>query len=89
MGQPSDKSVRRREWLRRLVRYPLLAALGAVGAWLAVKPSGTGPVQAGEACVNRGICRGCRRLSTCGLPHALMARSSGDHHRPKPYERRF
>ena len=85
-GQPGQ-SARRRELLRSLVRYPLVGALGLLGARLVMRQPGQGPLQAGQECVSRGVCRGCRRLSQCGLPQGLMARSDRD--RAKPYERTF
>jgi len=71
MTDTAGSEVRRREFLRSLVRYPLLAAAGALAAYLAVKRS---PLQAGQACVNRGACRGCGQLARCGLPQATMSR---------------
>jgi len=89
MADRCENEIRRRDLLRSLVRYPVLGALGLVGWQLATRQSATGPVQAGQACFNRGICRGCRRLSRCTLPQGLMARNSRDHEQAKPYERAF
>jgi len=62
----------RRAFLRGLVRWPTLAGLGTLGAYLATR---TGePVQAGQACINHGRCRGCQALRTCGLPQARLTR---------------
>ncbi|HUU11320.1 MAG TPA: hypothetical protein VM431_12410 [Phycisphaerae bacterium] len=71
MGQ-AGKQRDRRAFLGDLVRYPLLAGLGLLGGHLAARQGG--PVQAGQSCVNRGICRGCGRLGACGLPQASMTR---------------
>ena len=89
MSGKAGQCARRRDLLRSLVRYPLLAALGLAGWRLGRRPPAAGPIQAGQACINRCVCRTCRRLSTCGLPHALMARTSRSHDRTKPYERTF
>ncbi len=70
MTDTAGREVRRREFLRSLVRYPLLAAAGALAAYLAVKRS---PLQAGQECVNRGACRGCGQLARCGLPQAMLS----------------
>ena len=89
MADSRENEIRRRDLLRSLVRYPVLGALGLVGWQLATRPSATGPVQAGQACINRGLCRGCARLSRCTLPQGLMARNTRDHGQAKPYERTF
>ncbi|MEA3368518.1 MAG: hypothetical protein U9R68_10455 [Planctomycetota bacterium] len=74
----------RRAFLRGLVRWPTLAGLGALGAYLATR---TGePAQAGETCINHGLCRGCRALPRCGLPQARLARRAD---RSKPGEPTF
>ena len=82
MTRHRDRPERRRQFLRSLVRYPVLGALGLLGGRLVKR-------QAGRKCINRGICRGCLRLSTCCLPHALMARNIRDHEQAKPYEHTF
>ena len=82
MTRHRDRSERRRQFLRSLVRYPVLGALGLLGGRLVKRPAGTYPVQAGRKCINRGICRGCLRLSTCCLPQALMARNVLDRDGP-------
>lgn len=89
MTGQAGQLARRREFLRSLVRYPVLGALGLLGGRLLKRQAGTCPVQAGRKCINRGICRGCLRLSTCRLPQALMARNIRDHEQAKPYERTF
>jgi hypothetical protein len=78
--KPND----RRAFLRGLVRWPTLAGLGALGGYLATRDGK--PVQAGERCVNRGLCRGCGVLPTCGLPQARLARMP---RQPRPGEPRF
>jgi len=87
MTRHRDRPERRRQFLRSLVRYPVLGALGLLGGRLVRRQPGTGPIQAGRKCTNRGLCRGCLRLSNCGLPQALMARSVCE--RARPYERNF
>ncbi len=82
MTRHRDRPERRRNFLRSLVRYPVLGALGLLGGRLVKRQAGTGPVQAGRKCTNRGICRGCLRLSTCCLPQALMARNVLDRDGP-------
>jgi hypothetical protein len=63
---------RRREFIRGIFRYPLLAALGMAGGRLATnRPA---PLHADETCEARGVCRGCVRLRSCGLPQAALAR---------------
>ena len=89
MADSRENETRRRELLRSLVRYTVLGALGLVGARLATRQPTTGPVQAGENCINRGVCRGCGRLSRCTLPQGLMTRSDRDDRSAKPYERAF
>jgi len=72
----------RRAFLRGLVRWPTLAGLGTLGVYLATR---TGePVQAGQACVNHGRCRGCQALTTCGLPQARLARRADPFEPGKP-----
>ncbi|HUU91122.1 MAG TPA: hypothetical protein VM238_07915 [Phycisphaerae bacterium] len=87
MSGQAGQSARRRELLRSLVRYPVLGALGLVGWQLATRQPDQGPVQAGQTCINRGVCRGCAQLSTCALPQGLMARDTRE--QAKPYERAF
>ena len=70
--KPTD----RRAFLRALVRWPTLAGLGALGGYLATRDGE--PVQAGERCIHRGLCRGCGVLPTCGLPQARLARGAED-----------
>ncbi len=82
MTRHRDRPERRRHFLRSLVRYPVLGALGLLGGRLLKRQAGTGPVQAGRKCINHGICRGCLRLSTCCLPQALMARNVLDRDGP-------
>ena len=62
----------RREFLRGCGRLLLLAAgAGALGQGL---HRGQVAVRASERCDNRGICSGCGRRETCGLPAALSRR---------------
>jgi len=69
-----DKPNGRRAFLRGLVRWPAMAGLSALGGYLATREGR--PLQAGERCVNRGLCRGCGALATCGLPQARLARQA-------------
>lgn len=71
MTRTGPHVVRRREFLRGLVRWPLLAAAGALAAYLGTRRA---PLQAGQTCANRGVCRGCDRLAACALPQAMMSR---------------
>jgi hypothetical protein len=64
----------RRQFLRTAVRYPLLGAIGILGFVLLRRGGGGRPVEEGQDCVNRGLCRGCRVLPGCSLPQATMAR---------------
>jgi len=64
----------RRAFLRGLVRWPAMAGLGALGGYLATRQGE--PLQADDACIHRGLCRGCRVLPTCGLPQARLARGA-------------
>lgn len=61
----------RRELLAGVLRY---AALGFLAAAAAVLANRRRLVREGK-CINRGICRGCRALESCGLPEALSAKS--------------
>jgi hypothetical protein len=65
---------RRRAFLATAIRTPVLAVLGVAGALLISRGGGGRPVEAGQDCINRGLCRGCRVLPGCGLPQASMAR---------------
>ena len=89
MAQSRERENRRRQFLRSLVRYPILGAMGVLGGRLLTRQATRGPVQAGQDCVNHSVCRGCGRLAGCGLPQGLMARSGGGHDQAKPYERTF
>lgn len=62
----------RREFIRDCTRYFTLGTLGLIAYALRSGRRGTA---AGERCVNAGVCRGCGRLSACGLPQALSAKS--------------
>jgi hypothetical protein len=64
---PSSAATRR-EFLRDGARYALLAGLAAASATLAARRGGPLPDQ---TCINRGLCRGCGALASCGLPQAL------------------
>jgi hypothetical protein len=59
----------RREFFRAGARYALLGVIAAAG-WFA----GRRNFVPGQACVNRGICSGCREFDRCGLPQALSAK---------------
>lgn len=74
----------RRAFLRGLVRWPALAGLGAMGAHLATRDGE--PLQAGETCACRGVCRGCPVRARCGLPQGRLARAAED---ARPGEPRF
>jgi len=65
----------RRAFLCGLVRWPVLAGLGALGAYLATRRGD--PARAADPCINRGLCRTCRALGTCARPQAHLARRAG------------
>lgn len=67
-----DQPTNRRTFLRDCGRMLLLAA-GAGGLIRGLK-SGRISTRAAERCDNRGICSGCGRRETCGLPAALSRR---------------
>jgi len=64
----------RRAFLRGLVRWPALAALGATGVYLGAR--GGGPLQAAQSCRSAGLCRNCPARSSCGLPQARLSRGA-------------
>jgi len=66
----------RRAFLRGLVRWPAMAGLGALGACLATREGR--PLQAGQRCIHRGLCRGCGALPACPLPQARLARKAAE-----------
>jgi len=64
----------RRAFLRGLVRWPALAALGATGVYLGARDGE--PLQAGESCQGAGLCRHCTARPSCGLPQGRLARGA-------------
>jgi hypothetical protein len=73
MRQAHSKAQSRREFFRAIGRGAALGGLALLTAVLArrkAEPAGR------QACVNRGICRGCGALARCGLPAALSARQA-------------
>jgi len=64
----------RRALLRGLVRWPALAGLGALGAFLGRREAA--PERPTDRCINRGLCRGCRALGTCNRPEARLMRQA-------------
>jgi len=72
-GRGRGAADRRREFLRRLARVPLLGALGLAGAGLLARGEGR-PLHPDEACANRGVCRGCGILDECSHPQAALSR---------------
>ena len=64
-----EANASRREFFRAAARYGLLG-LVSVGALVLGRRAG-----ASARCINRGICRGCRVFSACGLPPALSAKA--------------
>lgn len=73
MADAPTNENRRREFLRGLVRAPLLGGLGLLGGGLAVR-SFSGPIAPDEKCISRGLCRRCGQLARCGQPSATMMR---------------
>jgi hypothetical protein len=68
----------RRGFIRRAMQGAAAVALAAVVGVLARRTltAGADADAAPGSCDNRFICRGCRRLDSCGLPQALSARQS-------------
>jgi hypothetical protein len=67
-------NVSRREFLKRIGRYTMLATLFAGGGMLFWRKQITPePI---ETCINRGICRGCSVLEDCTLPLALSMKKA-------------
>jgi len=64
----------RRAFLRGLVRWPALAALGTTGVYLGTRRGK--PLQADESCRGAGLCRHCPARLSCGLPQARLARAA-------------
>jgi hypothetical protein len=60
----------RREFLKTVARWLLLAGLGAVAARLLRGK----PQRGSETCTNDWVCRGCTAFKGCGLPQALSAK---------------
>jgi len=80
---------RRRDALRALVRWPALASLAGLAAWRAGRKDPAAPLEAGVACIGRGLCRGCRALPGCPLPQARLARPVVLEGTVRPGEPRF
>jgi len=70
----SQRKLTRRALMTGALRGAALAALGAVGVVLISRGGAGRPIEAGQDCVNRGLCRGCGSIGGCGLPQATMAR---------------
>ena len=62
----------RREFVRELGRYPMLALLTMVGAILV---SRRWRMAEGDRCRQRTPCQECRELSACRLPPALSLKN--------------
>jgi hypothetical protein len=87
MNDPHEKGRKpdRREFLRRAARGLILGGLGFLTAKLlsrgrragAVYPPRRVSARRRLACVSRGVCPGCRLVSDCELPQAILARRSG------------
>jgi len=75
MADTRNEKNRRREFLRDAVRYPILIALGLVAGRLLARRA-SGPLHPDETCMNRGLCRDCRRMAGCPLPQAVMLRQA-------------
>ena len=63
------KKQSRRQFLRGLGRGAVLASLAAAALLARRKRQGA----SGESCTDRGICRSCASLGSCGLPQAYSA----------------
>ena len=70
----------RRKFLNRLLRGVFAAALAAVAARLLPRRTAS---RKGEICLRLGLCRGCSRFASCGLPTALSAREAAEGFRGK------
>ena len=70
------RGVRRREFLRSVMRVAVLGAVGLLTGRLASSATCGGPTHPEEKCGNRGICRGCRRRADCASPQAEMFRQA-------------
>lgn len=66
-----DKPLSRREFFRDCGRSAVAGGLVAFGAAMALR-QGHDPYD--HTCVNQGLCRGCGRLDSCGLPQALSTK---------------
>jgi len=78
-----DRAMTRREMLRMAARGAVAAGLGAL-AWRLLPGRGKEGAPGGQPCVNAGVCRGCPKAGTCGLPTALLPEvdggAAGAHH---------
>lgn len=64
-----ETDANRREFFRAAARYGLLGLVSVATLVLGRRASAT------ARCINRGICRGCRVFTVCGLPAALSAKA--------------
>jgi len=65
----------RRRFLRDMVRYPALGALGLVAVGLATREE---PLHPDAKCASAEACRQCPAYERCRLPQAELARQASD-----------
>jgi len=80
MGERHDQLDSRREWLRKAGRWAAGGALAVLGV-LAGGRGGEATAK-GQACIGRGVCRGCGAREECELPAALSAKQARGRERP-------
>ena len=65
------RNLDRRDFLRAVGRYGVLAVTSVAGGWSAVKRR---RLERQGLCVNDGVCANCAVLAQCGLPAALSVK---------------
>jgi hypothetical protein len=63
----------RREFLQRLIRYPAVIALVAIGGSLELRSMKAGSQ---TLCSRGSLCQGCLLLPECELPQAVQSRET-------------